>query len=122
MTVVPANWDDIFCGPLLLIQGATNGGTWILKDPATGFPLNLTGKTARMTFRENYGSPTAFVSLTTENGGIVLGGILGTFTWLITASASALITSINGVWDVELITGPIIDRVIQGTSLLSLEV
>lgn len=50
----------------------------------TGELENLTGCTARMMIRENWEDTSANIELTTENGGITLGGVEGTIDVLIT--------------------------------------
>lgn len=56
------------------------------KPPA---PVDLTDYTARFQVRERPGAPEVLLDLTTENGGIVLGGLAGTIDVTIPESASA---------------------------------
>lgn len=58
---------------------ATFSETTTLQD-GLGAPLDLTGKTARCQIRREAGDPTPLFTLTTENGGLELGGALGTVT------------------------------------------
>jgi hypothetical protein len=119
MTILPAVLD------IEIIQGATNDNVFQFTD-ASNAPIDLTGKNARMQFRENIFSDTPFLTLTTENGGITLGGTNGTLAWTISATASAALTAQIGVWDLEIITGSgagsRVDRYLGGKVFLSPEV
>ncbi len=86
-------------------------------------PINLTGFTARMQARRTHDATTHFIELTTENGGITLGGAAGTITLSLSAAATAAISAETGVWDLELISsGGIVTRLIQGEITISKEV
>lgn len=88
---------------LLIEQGATFRKllTWKTGTPAT--PVNLTGCTARMHIRETITDAVPLVTLTTENGGITLGGVAGTIELLISATATAAFTWTAGVYDLEVV-------------------
>ena len=64
---------------------------------------DLTGKTAKMSLRPDYNSD-PIITLTTENGGIALGGAAGTITLSIPASNTAALPIGRGVYDFKLIT------------------
>ncbi len=85
-------------------QGASFSLPLTWKDPL-GTAIDLTGYTARMHVREDVESSTAFITLTTENGGIALGGTAGTITLSMTAAATAALTQSKGVYDLELVSG-----------------
>lgn len=69
-----------------------------------GVPIDLTGYTARSMIRSTIDSPDALADMTTENGGITLGGTEGTVTFFLAASATAEYSApATGVWDVYLI-------------------
>lgn len=88
----------------------TSGGE-VLYHP----PVDLTGFTARMQIRETVESATVLHSLTTENGGIALGGVAGTISLLISATDTAAFTFDTAVYDVELISaGGIVTEVACG--------
>ena len=59
---------------LVIEQGATfrRTFTWLTGTPSA--PVNLTGYSARMQIRKTTASSTAYATLTSANGGIVLGG------------------------------------------------
>jgi hypothetical protein len=98
MSLLPArrNWTawrgGTFRKVLNLKQGDINSGA-----------LDLTGYTARMVIRD---APAGAVllSLTTENGGIALGGAAGTVTIYISDEDTATLTWNNGFYELFLIT------------------
>lgn len=103
-------------------QGATFNPTLTYKD-STGVLVNLTGYTAQMQVRSAYEAvdPAALI-LTTENGGITLGGAAGTIVLLVTAvkmstlKASSETTPPSAVYfyDLNLILGAVTTRLLQG--------
>ena len=102
-------------------QGATLSRVITWKNSA-GTPINLTSYTARMQVRERYDATTTLLSLTTENGGITLGGALGTITLVADATATAAFTPDQYVYDLEMITGSTVTRLLQGTFTVTPEV
>lgn len=104
-------------------QGATLAlvATW--KDSA-GTAVNLTGYTARLNVRETYASASAILTLTTENGGITLGGSAGTITLSASATTTAALTApFSGVYDLELVSGGgVVTRLLEGVATVSPEV
>lgn len=96
----------------------TSGGE-VLYHP----PVNLTGFTARMQVRETIESTTTLVSLTTENGGVTLGGTAGTIDITITATATALLDFDSAVYDLEVVSaGGVVTPVAYGNVYLNDEV
>jgi hypothetical protein len=77
--------------------------TWLGSDSTT--PVNLTGCIAKLQIREKIKSPAVLLELTTINGGIVLGGLLGTINIKILPVVTAAITWKSGVYDM-LVTFP----------------
>ena len=102
-------------------QGATLSRTITWRD-TNSQPINLTNYTARMQVRNDYDSPTAVLTLTTENGGITLGGAQGTVIMTVSASAMALIASGSYVYDLELVLSDVVTRLIQGSFAVNAEV
>ena len=102
-------------------QGATFQMNLTWKD-STGSPVNITGYSARMQVRENYESESTLVSLTSSGGDIVLGGALGTIAITITASATQSLQLEEAVYDLELVSGATVTRLIQGRAIISREV
>lgn len=113
---MPAGTYDITCD-----QGATFSRVITWKN-SNGTPIDLTNYTARMQVRANYPATTTVLNLTTENGGITLGGAAGTITLAATATATAAISADQYVYDLELITGAQVTRVVEGTFTVTPEV
>jgi hypothetical protein len=86
-------------------------------------PVDLTGFTARMDIRGTLSSATAIHTLTTENGGIALGGVAGTIDLLIPAATTEGFDFGSAVYDLELISAAgVVTRLIGGAIVLSKEV
>lgn len=88
--------------PLKFYTGSTHDQTWTWKvgnTAATATPVDLTGCTARAQFRPKIGSPTVLLDLSTQNGGIQLGGVLGTIRVLVTDEQTAQMTWTTAVYD-----------------------
>ena len=107
---------------LYLYQGSTFTRIITWKDES-GALVDLTGFTARMQMRETVDAATAFLTLTTENSGITLGGVSGTITLLAAATDTAAITAKQGVYDLELVAGNgTVTRLIEGLVIVVQEV
>ena len=111
-------------------QGATYNKLFTLTNSA-GDLIDLTGYTARLQVREKYSSETKLLDLTTENGGITLGGAAGTVAVLATATQMAAISvpdtggtppKRSAVYDLELISGSTVTRLLQGKFDITREV
>jgi hypothetical protein len=85
-------------------------------------PVDLTATTARMQVREKHTSTTKTLDLTTENGRIVLGGLLGTITINVPASMTAALVAKDYVYDLELVTPSTVTRLFEGKFLVTAEV
>lgn len=86
---------------LKIRQGKTLRKVFTFK--IAGVLVNLSGYTARAQVRQIPDASTALVDLSTANGGIALGGALGTITLILADTATANLTPINAVWELELI-------------------
>jgi hypothetical protein len=107
----------------IIEQGATfSTSLTVYNDLAREEPVDLTGYTARMMIRTDYENPAALVSLTTENSRITLGGDEGTIALFISATDTAGFTKGNYVYDLELVSGSVVTRVLQGKIEVSREV
>lgn len=102
-------------------QGATFALVLTWKDSA-GAPIDLTGYTARMQIRTSARAATATLALTTENGRIALGGAAGTITLSISAVDTAALAARPYVYDLELVTGASVTRLLDGECLVTPEV
>lgn len=116
MTTMPGNYN------FTIYQGATFRRIFTWKDENEEV-VDLTSYTARMHIRESVDADDPFLTLTTENGGISLGGMSGTITLAISDSDSAAITVTNGIYDLELESGAgTVTRLLQGNVIISKEV
>ena len=108
---------------IVIQQGATFSlaATW--RDSSSS-PVDLTGYTARAQVRASYSASSALVSLTSTNGGIVLGGINGTIALTISATSTAALSAPwVGVWDLELQSGGgEVTRLLEGAVTVTPEV
>ena len=102
-------------------QGATFN--LLLTWKIDGTPVNLTNWTARLQARVDVEDTETILSLTTSNGGITLGGALGTISLDQTATQTALLPAGSYVYDLELISGVgAVTRLVQGELDISAEV
>ncbi len=92
--------------------------TWIIGDT----PVDLTYYTARMQVREKHTSTVYNLNLTTENGGIVLGGDEGTILVTISATDTSELVPKEYVYDLELDSGGEVTRIIEGKFIVTPEV
>jgi len=102
----PAGTYNIICD-----QGATLQRQITWKDSA-GAPINLSTYSARMQVRPTTDSTTLTLELTTANGRLTLGGAAGTIDILVLASAMTMTGEY--VYDLELVTGTTVTRLLQG--------
>ena len=107
---------------LKIEQGATFSHRLFWKD-ASRTPIDLTGYLARMHVREDKSSVGILTELTIANNRITLGGVNGTIDLSITATDTAAITWLRGVYDLELEspTG-VVTRLVEGTVIVATEV
>lgn len=104
-----------------LDQGATYTLVVVYKD-ANDVPINLNGYSAYMQLRENYDSTVADLTLTTANGGITINGPIGEITVTATATQTATLTSDYYLYDLELVNGSAVTRLLQGQITVNSEV
>lgn len=95
-------------------QGATFGLAITYKD-ANGNPINLSGYTGRMHLRKKLKDVDTFLEITTANGRMVLGDSSGTITISVDAATTANLAAVEGVYDLELVSGQTVNRVLTGT-------
>jgi hypothetical protein len=108
---------------ITILQGETFDKTIVWKSGDPSNLVNLTGYTARMQIRKKYGDAVVLLSLTTENGKIILGGTAGTIQLLLSATDTSAIDWVAGVYDLELVSsGGVVKRLLYGTVKVSLEV
>lgn len=107
---------------LKVSRGATFRHRFVWQDDKSR-PINLTGYTAKLQIREQPISPEFEAELTTENGGIVLGGRLGTISLYLSSANTESLTSTKMVYDLKLrATNGDDIRLVQGQIVVSQEV
>jgi hypothetical protein len=104
------------------------GADWyfiVTYENPDGTPINITGYTAACQLRSLPNSPTAVLTLTTENGGIEITGATGTVALHATADETEVIDEGTYFYDVEIYSyavPPVITRLVQGQIVVSAEV
>jgi hypothetical protein len=113
-------------------QGATTSFQVVYKD-ANGNPVNLSGYHARMQVRETLASSTVICRLSSsidaDGTGLNLSGSAGNLPLAsgsigvyISAASSSAFSFDTAVYDLELVTGITVTRLLQGTIKLDKEV
>lgn len=101
------------------------GSNWdlnVVYQDSNGDPINLTGYTAAMQLRQNYNSDSAELTLSTSNGGIVITGALGKLVLSATAAQTGALDAGFYVYDLEISSGGVVTRIIQGQVTVAGEV
>jgi hypothetical protein len=101
-------------------QGATFQYNMIWKD-SDGVAIDLDGYTARMQIRKDY-EKELYIELTTENDRITLNNETGHIDLYISAADTEDLDFKKGRYDLELITGTTVYRILEGIVLLNREV
>lgn len=101
-------------------QGATFSRTIAVKNSDDSV-YDLTGHAARMQIRRDIQSTEVMLSLTTENGRITIDGAEGTIELVVSAADTTALDR-DGVYDLELVEGSIVKRLIRGAVRVNLEV
>jgi hypothetical protein len=103
-------------------QGATFARTLVWNDSA-GNPVPMAGYSARMQVRVDYTSSGApILELTTANNRISLASTSGQITLSIDATTMSNIGAGEYVYDLELVNGAIVTRLVQGSFTVRSEV
>lgn len=76
--------------------------------------VDLTGYTARMQVRVTVDADDFLLELTTENGGITLGGTAGTIDLTVSAEDMALIDAGSYKYDLEMVVGESVTKLLRG--------
>lgn len=105
---------------LVIEQGATFTLSLFYQDD-TGAPVDITGRTARMQLRSAVDSAVLVLPLTTENSRITIDGPRGLIALSIAATDTAGLSG-SGVYDLELVNGAQVERIMQGAYTISPEV
>lgn len=84
--------------------------------------LDFTNYTARMQVRETHASDDFIAELTTENFNIVLDPAFGRITLTLDAATTTAFTPGEYVYDLEIINGSTVDRIVEGKFIITPEV
>jgi hypothetical protein len=105
-------------------QGATFKLSILWKAKVSDTPIDLSGFEARMQVRRNYSSAEPWMTLTSEDGEIVLGGVEGTVEVTGSAAKTSAVPNRLGVYDIELYRplDGFVRRLLQGEVTVSPEV
>jgi hypothetical protein len=104
------------------------GADWFLdvtyEDPS-GTPINLQSFTAALQLRSLPNSPSAALTLTTQNGGITITGNSGLVSIHATSEQTGAIDEGDYVYDLDITSpapGTVVTRLIQGQAVVSAQV
>ena len=112
---------------LLIEQGATLDLSLTYKDSNRNL-INLTGYSGKMQIKSDYADniPTTYLTLSSslqpDGTGIVMGGVSGTIGIYISAATSSALTFSSASYDLEIVSGSFVTRLIQGPVFVSKEV
>lgn len=109
---------------LRIRRGSTFAPTEFIYRVKDGDVIDLTGYTARAQIRNVDDGELVVPALTTENGGITLGGVDGTIALFISAVTTTTISDdiLAAVWDFELVIGSVVFPLLAGNVVLEDEV
>lgn len=111
MTINPANLN------LTIYQGYTFNDVWYWENE-DGTPVDLTTYTATIQARYNLTDSSPFLTLSTSNGGITLGGTAGSILVNMSSAATATLTPGEGVWNLQMVGGGISGALLQGIIII----
>jgi hypothetical protein len=108
---------------LTINQGDTFAPTFVYKIITSGVTtiVDLTGYTARMKAKVDIDDTASILNLTTENGGITLGGENGTIALSVSATDTAALDFESIGYDIELIVGSTVTKFLRGYVFLNKE-
>jgi hypothetical protein len=104
---------------IVIEQGATFSRVITWKDSSNN-PVDLTGYAARLQIRPTIGSGEPILTLT-DGGGIELGGLAGTIALTISATQTAALNFSTANYDLELVSGETVKRLLRGSATLDEE-
>jgi len=104
---------------LIIDQGSTFQLRVTWKD-SNGDPVDLTPYSARLMLRTDYEAASPTISLTSSSG-ITLGGAAGTIDIEMTASQTSGLVPCVYVYDLELVNGSTVYKLIRGDAIVRAE-
>ena len=105
---------------ICIFQGATFNQTLFYETGEPSAPVNLSTYTAKMHIRSKPESKALILELSTTNGRIILNETTGSIRLFISASDTAALSVCDkAVYDLELTTGAIETRILQGNVIIS---
>ena len=108
---------------IVIFQGATFDQTLFYETGEPSVPVDLSGYSAKMHIRSKPESKALILELSTDNGRLVLNETTGSIRLFISASDTATLSVCDkAVYDLELTTGAITTRILQGNVIISPEV
>lgn len=108
-------------GTKKIYQGSDKEVELIVKSDGST-PDDLSGYTARMMIRQSIRDDTVLDELTTENGRIEITALSGKVVLKFPSSATEGYDFTRGVYDLELVSGAVVTRILQGEVEVDLEV
>lgn len=105
----------------MLIKQGSSFSKVITWNDEEGEPFDLTGYTAKMQIRKTIRDEDVSLELTTENGRISIVGAEGKITLSIAATDTEDLSG-NYVYDLELVDGAFVERLLQGSISVDPEV
>lgn len=106
---------------IVIEQGATFRPVFLWTDSGK-VPRDLTGYSAKFQVRTHAESATALLTLSSDDGTLVLGGVEGTITFALSAAQTRDLTFQSGVYQLELVHGDTVVRLLEGWVRVSREV
>jgi len=112
---------------LLIEQGATLNLSLAYKD-SNNAAIDLTGYSGKMQIKSDYAdnNPTTYLTLSSslqaDGTGITFGGVSGTIGIVISAASSSALKFSSGSYDLEITSGSVVTRLLQGIAFVNKEV
>lgn len=108
---------------ITIYQGANFRKSFEWQTGTPAVPVDLTGATGAMQIRKRANATTADLTLTTENGGMVINqSTPWAFEIIVSPAQSSAMAITSGVYDIEITLGTEISRVVMGAVTVSQEV
>jgi len=105
---------------IVIFQGATLNQTLFYEVGEPPTPVDLSGYSAKMHIRSKPESKALILELSTDNGRIVLNEATGSIRLLVSASDTENLSVCDkAVYDLEITTGSITTRILQGNVIIS---